>query len=255
MRGWWLALILVWPFAALAQGETVVGALSQNTVSITANFDGSEIWAFGAVKRVAPVPPDASPLQVVITIRGPDQRVMVRKKDRVFGIFVNREAVEVDVAPSFYAIATTAPLTEALSETERLRHRIGFDQAVRVVGAPEDVARPADFIDAVVRIRKENGLYAELDSTVNLSEETLFTTRVALPSNLVEGGYRARMFLVRDRAVVAMSETAIDVRKEGLERLIYTTAHEQPLLYGIASLIVALAAGWLASEAFRLLRR
>ncbi|QHQ36243.1 TIGR02186 family protein [Algicella marina] len=248
-------LLLALLATPLRAQEDVVGALSQNTVAITANFNGSEIWVFGAVKRDQPVPEDAQPLEVLITVRGPDERVMVRKKARTFGIWVNRDAVEVDVAPSFYAIASTAPLYQIISETERLRHRIGFDQAVRLIGAPSDVEHPRDFARAVTRIRRENGLYTQDESTIALNDETLFTTQIALPSNLVEGAYTARMFLLRGREVVAVTQVAIDVRKEGLERLIYTTAHERPLLYGLLSLAVALFAGWAASEIFRLLRR
>ncbi len=249
------ALLISLLLAGPALAEDVVGALSQNSVSITANFNGSEIWVFGAVKREEPAPQSAGPLHVIVTIRGPDERVTVRKKERTLGIWVNRDAVEVDVAPSFYAITTTAPLEEIISATERLRHRIGFDQAVRLVGAPVEVASPRDFTAAVTRIRQDNGLYVQKDGIVDLTQDTLFTTRVALPANLVEGSYRARMFLTRGRKVISVSEEAIEVRKEGLERLIYTTAHERPFLYGIISLAVALFAGWAASEAFRLLRR
>ncbi|MEM8788957.1 MAG: TIGR02186 family protein [Pseudomonadota bacterium] len=252
MRTLLLLLALAAPAAAT---EEVIGALSQNRVSITANFDGSEIFVFGAVKRYAPVPSDVGPLHIVITIQGPTQRVTVRRKERIFGIWVNRDTVEVDEAPSFYAIATSGPLDEIMFETERLRHGIGFDKAVRVVGAPEDVLNPRSFTEAVVRIRRANGLYAQLDGAVDIREETLFSTSVALPANLVEGDYRTRMLLLRDRAVLHVAETEITVRKEGLERLIYVTAHERPLLYGLLSLAVALFAGWVASEVFRLLRR
>lgn len=248
-----LILLALLPLAA--QAEEVIGGLSQNTVSITANFNGSEIFVFGAVKREEPIPADGGPLEVVISIEGPDQRVTVRKKERTFGIWVNRAAVEVDHAPSFYAIASTGALSEIMSETERQRYRLGFDRAIRLVDAPDDVVDPRAFTQAIARIRQDNGLYTQQDGIVDLQQETLFSTNVRLPANLVEGDYLTRMFLLRDRAVVHVSETSIAVRKEGLERLIYTTAHEQPLLYGLLSIAVALFAGWGASEAFRLLRR
>jgi len=248
-----LAFLLLMPFAAHA--EEVIGGLSQNTVSITANFNGSEIFVFGAVKREEPIPVDRGPLEVVITIQGPDQRVTVRKKERTFGIWVNRDSVEVDHAPSFYAIASTGRLGDIMSETERQRYSLGFDRAIRLVGAPDDVADPRSFTRAIARIRQENGLYKQQDGIVDLQQETLFSTNVRLPANLVEGDYVTRMYLLRDRKVLHVSETEIAVRKAGLERLIYTTAHEQPLLYGLLSIAVALFAGWGASEAFRLLRR
>ena len=48
---------------------------------------------------------------------------------------------------------------------------------------------------------------------------------------------------------------AIEVRKVGLERWLYRLAFDQPLLYGLMSLAVAVIAGWGASAAFRKLRR
>ncbi|MCY4209042.1 MAG: TIGR02186 family protein, partial [Roseovarius sp.] len=46
----------------------------------------------------------------------------------------------------------------------------------------------------------------------------------------------------------------IDVRKVGLESWLYNLSREQPLAYGLMSLAIAIAAGWFASAAFRLLR-
>jgi hypothetical protein len=44
------------------------------------------------------------------------------------------------------------------------------------------------------------------------------------------------------------------VRKEGLERFIFNLAQQQPLVYGLVSLVLAAVAGWGASAAFRLIR-
>jgi len=53
---------------------------------------------------------------------------------------------------------------------------------------------------------------------------------------------------------VDVHEQTIPVRKVGLERAIYTLAHERPLIYGLLSLFIAIAAGWLASAVFRYMR-
>ena len=64
-----------------------------------------------------------------------------------------------------------------------------------------------------------------------------------------------RLFITRKGAVVDHHEEIITVNKDGLERWIYNLAHEQPLVYGLLSLVLAVAAGWGASAAFGLLRR
>jgi uncharacterized protein (TIGR02186 family) len=244
------ALLLALP----AHGEEkIVANLSQNNVSITATFDGTGILIFGAVKRFEPAP-DNGPMQVVIAVSGPSFPVTVRRKEKRFGIWINIDAVEVDEAPSFYAIASSAPLQEVLSATEDLRYKISVDHLIRSVGAPSTVSDPTHFPEALIRIRQNNGLFTQTGGQVDLMDETLFRTQIKLPSNLVEGDYKTRIFLTRNQMVVDEFVTTLAVRKVGLERWIYNLAHQRPLIYGILSLTIAILAGWLASAIFRVLR-
>jgi uncharacterized protein (TIGR02186 family) len=88
-----------------------VAGLSRDAISITTNFEGSEILIFGAVSRVGRRLPRARSLHVIVTVEGPQRPVTVRRKARRFGIWVNTDAIEVDAAPTFYAVATTAPIS------------------------------------------------------------------------------------------------------------------------------------------------
>jgi uncharacterized protein (TIGR02186 family) len=248
----YLAALLLCLLALPGRAEEVVLGLSKDKVAITATFQGSEILVFGAVKREVPIPQE--PLDVVVAVAGPKEPVVVRRKERRFGIWINTDAVEVDEAPSFYAISTTGPLNEVLSSVEDLRHRVSIPRAIRSVGAPQGVTDAQSFTDAVIRIRKDNGAYTLQEGGVVLDEQTLFRTSIALPSNLTEGSYPTRIFLTRGGRVVSVFETTIDVRKVGLERWLYNMSREQPLLYGLMSLAIAIAAGWGASVAFRILR-
>ena len=249
-----LAIICAAWFAiapAAAPAETVVAGLSLDTIRITANFDGSEILIFGAVARDAPAP-EGDPLEVIVTVEGPSEPVAVRRKARRFGIWVNTDGVEVDAAPSFYAVSTTGPLEEILSDVEDLRHHISIERAIRAVGL--GVQDQENFISALIRIREAGELYQTLEGEVNLRDDTLFDTSIRLPANLVEGDYRTRIILTRGGNVLDVFEQDISVRKVGLERLIYNLAHDRPLVYGILSLAIAIAAGWLASAVFRYIR-
>jgi len=246
------ALILMstlWATLAAAQEEVVLG-LSQNRVQINARFDGSEILIFGAVKRETPIPD--TPLEVIVTVAGPSTPVTVHRKDRVFGIWVNAESVEIDRAPSFYAVAASGPITDVLSHTEDLRHSVTVPRAVRSVGS--EARDPVAFTVALIRIRRDEGIYATLPGAVEVDQQTLFDTSIALPANLIEGAYAVRVLLMRDKQVVSEFETAIEVHKVGLERWLYNLAQDHALLYGLLSLVIAVAAGWLASTVFRLLR-
>ena len=239
-------------FSVPVQGEEVVLGMSQDEVAITATFDGSNILVFGAVKRETEIPDSA--LHVIVTISGPSQPVLVRRKENIYGIWANRDSVMVDAAPSFYAVATSGPWEQVLRETEDLRHKVSINRAIRSVGAPMDVRDPQSFSEALVRIRTAQGLYQLLEKTVAVDQQTLFRTAIDMPSNLTEGDYITKIFLTRSGEVVSEFETSIDVRKVGLERILFRLSRDNPLAYGFLALAIAIAAGWLASAAFQVIR-
>mgnify|MGYP003387311089 CR=1 FL=1 len=237
-----------------ATAEEVVLGLSSDTVSIDTNFDGSEILIFGAVKRDAPFPSDPR-LQVIVTVAGPSEAKTVRRKEKRFGIWVNTDAVEIDSAPSFYAVSTSTLLGLSLSDTEDVRHSISIPRAIRSVDAPDDIENSGTFTDALIRIKSKSNQYQLNEGTVSVDEQTLFRTSIALPAALTEGEYQTRIFLTRGGKVVSQYETSIYVRKVGLERWLYALSRDKAFLYGLMSLAIAIAAGWSASAVFSLLRR
>ncbi|WP_273500490.1 TIGR02186 family protein [Paracoccus sphaerophysae] len=54
--------------------------------------------------------------------------------------------------------------------------------------------------------------------------------------------------------MIDSDQAPIWVRKVGLERWLYRLAMERPSRYGLMSVAIAMAAGWLASAAFRAIR-
>jgi len=242
-------LLLAWPLSA----EEIVADLSQNSVGITATFDGSEILIFGAISRSAPMPDDA-PLEVIITVAGPSEPVMVRRKDRRFGIWVNNESVLIDNAPSFYSISTTAPLKKSLADSADILLKVSIPRAIASVGAQLASGQAQEFTEALMRIRTANGLYNVREGAVEFMSDTLFRTSVELPSNLTAGEYTARILITRNKAVVDVFETRLDVQKVGIGRWLYNLAHEHAVYYGLMSLFIAIFAGWSASTVFRYLK-
>jgi uncharacterized protein (TIGR02186 family) len=253
MMRWLLSLLtlLTLTFAAQAE-EAIVLGLSQDQVAITAQFDGSDILIFGAVKREVAIP--ESDLNVIIAIEGPTGPVEVRRKERRFGIWMNGATLEVERAPAFYAVASSAPLEDILRRIENERYAITIDKAIQSVSATVAFGNTQAFTDALMRIQANNGSYQLLEDAVKVDQQTLFRASIALPSNLTEGDYNARIFLLRDGNVVADMTTIIDVRKVGLERFLFNLAQDQAPIYGLLSIVIAVFCGWGASALFRLIR-
>ena len=248
-------LLLIWLvlIALPLRAEEIVSGLSQTKVAIDARFDGTSILIYGAATREEK-PPVWPLLQVIITVEGPVQPIVVRQKARVAGIWVNQGWVAFDGAPSFYAVMTTGALDDILSEDEDVKHSISIPREIGAVRLGAASGAATDYLAALQRIRGAAGSYRLDLNSVLLLQQSLFRTQVVLPANLIEGDYRVRIFLTRGGAVVDMQDSQITVRKEGVERFLFRMAQDQPLLYGLIALLMAVVAGGGASELFRRLR-
>jgi uncharacterized protein (TIGR02186 family) len=243
-----VVILSLWLAPISLSAEQVVAALSQNRISITAKFDGSEILVYGAIKRTEEVPADSA-LDVIVTVIGPRKMETILRKARRFGIWINVETERLGHAPSFYSVAATRPVEKIVTSKTDSLWKITADAQILA----ERRGLPAR--EALIRIRTDNGLYSRSNAGVNLAQDTLFSTSIALPANLVEGDYITRILLVRDGVVLDDYSTEINVQKVGIERWLYNLAHNNALIYGLLSLVLAAFAGWAASETFRILRR
>ncbi len=234
------------------RAESVVAGLSADSIGITASFDGSTVLIYGAVKRDAPEP--AGRLAVIVTLQGPLQKVTVRRKSRELGIWVNTDKVVVAGAPSYYAVAASAPLPLILSPELDSAERISAPLAMQAFAGPLGENDARRFAEALLRIRENEGIYKLEEGRVRLVDNTLFRADFDLPANLIEGDYTARILLLRDGRVIDRANAPIRVRRVGLERWLFMLSRQQPAAYGLLSLALAVFAGWAAAAAFRLIR-
>lgn len=246
LRCWAVALVLLAGAAAaptVARAQALVADLSDHLIAITTGFIGTDVLLFGAIE---------GPGDVVVVIRGPNERETVRRKGRVAGIWVNESEMTFLNVPAFYSIATSKPLSQIMSPATRLRHEIGFD-TLRMVPAPprtQGDGRVEEFRRALIRNKQRAALYVEEPGRVVFLGARLFRTRVYFPSSLPTGSYVADVYLVRDGAVVSAQSTPLSVSKVGFGAEVYDFAHRWPMLYGFVAVVVALFAGWLAGIAF-----
>lgn len=235
--------------------ERILFDSAQDSVAITATFSGSDLFVYGAIGRNRFLRPGEAAPDVAIVIEGPSAPLMVRRKERVAGIWVNGRGVRIAAAPSFYAVSSTRPLTEILRPDEDRVHGVSLDRAVLIFGIPNSAEDPEQFRQALIRLRRERDLYQERGEGVSLKSGTLYQTQVRLPANIVEGLYKIRVYLIRGGIVRDEAALEIPVQKEGIERLIFNAAQQTPFMYGALTLLTALLAGFGASELFRRLRR
>jgi uncharacterized protein (TIGR02186 family) len=220
----------------------IVADVDDHLVGITTGFAGTGILVFGSID---------SPGDVVVVVRGPSGPEKLYRKGPVAGVWVNSAALTFVQVPSFYAVASTKPLEEIASESERKRLRLGVDQLeLKAVGrVSENLLR--EWRLALVRAMERAGLYRIEAGEVLLLNERLFRVTFELPAAVNTGTYLVETYLFEDGVAVSAQTLPLVVNKIGFEAAIYSFAQQQSALYGLAAIVVALLAGWIAHLIFR----
>lgn len=239
----------------------VSAALTTTSVRVTSSFKGARIVLYGAV-----FDPSAKPSDVVVIVRGPDAPIRMARKTRVAGMWINSRPVVFEGAPGFYMTASTRPLEDIASFGTLRRLGAGIDhlainapleQRVETRYGVRDVVVSrlgGDYLDwrrAVVRLKEQTGLYDADAQGVTFVDRGLFRAEIDLPTGAPIGVYTAEILLFQDGQPVSRRMRGLTVEKAGVERALYLFAHQRPWSYGLASVAIALAAGWAASVAFR----
>ena len=241
-RSWGFCLAALMLVSAPARGQALVADLTSHLIAITTGFTGASVVLFGAID---------GPGDVAVVVQGPDREIMVRRKSRIAGIWVNSREVMFANVPSFYFVAASRPLEEIISPATAAFYRLGV---TNLEMKPEEMT-PTQVVDefatALVRTQQHARLFPAAVGKVNFIGERLFRTTIDFPSNVPTGTYLVQVFLVRDKDIVSGQTTPLVVSKVGLDADVFGFAGRQPALYGAIAVLTAMVAGWLASLPFR----
>src|ERR1700680_1750472 len=112
-----LLVLLVICRGSEARAQALVADLTSHLIAITTGFTGASVVLFGATD---------GPGDVVVTVRGPDREMTVRRKSRIAGIWVNTREVTFANVPSFYAVAASRPIEDIVSPANATLYRLGI---------------------------------------------------------------------------------------------------------------------------------
>lgn len=238
---------------AVARAEELVAGLSQDQIQITSNYTGSDLVVFGAIEQPPDVDEDTQPSRrdVVVVVRGPSATMDVRRKDRIAGIWINNREVTLDGMPAYYYVASTQPLDKIAPPYMLARYQIGFDHVKPQSTSTHKIARAELFRQAVVRERARAHLFIEAPNGVEFLGYSLFRVHVPVPAGAPRGQYTAEVYLFRDGVVMSAQSTPLFVEQTGLERGLFNFAHNEPVGYGLAAVLMAVLLGYLSSLIFR----
>ncbi|MEM8647183.1 MAG: TIGR02186 family protein, partial [Pseudomonadota bacterium] len=126
-----LSLFLLLASAALVlpapetRAEGVEADLATHHVAVKTDFAGVKVLLFGAIVNQGDID-NLALLDMIIVVRGPEREMRIRKKERIAGLWVNRQSATFDSVPGYYATLSTRPVSEIAPSYTLLQNGIGF---------------------------------------------------------------------------------------------------------------------------------
>lgn len=214
-------------------------------INIGAFFNGTDITVQGTI------PNDAD---AVVRFKSGDQDVALKEKGKAMGVlWMNMEAVTFHHCPDIFMVATPRSLSRDSGPWKALNLGIAsLEKQIEMTPAPED---KTVLFNEFVKLKSKHGAYAsgfgEVTYQAGSNGMKLFCAHIAIPSGLKPGTYQVEVFTVKNGAVKSKTQTTVEVSETGFPKFLSSLAFGKPLLYGIVSVIIALAAGLLTGLIFQ----
>ena len=239
--------------AGASRAESMKADLSHRAIRITSNFTGSQIVVFGMIERDNATVSRGEPYDLIIVVRGKDETLISRRKDRIAGIWINNKKRTYRNAPNFYALSSTRKLEDIASPNVLAKYQLGTDYLL----LPENSTPGArtgqkdDFREAALRLRREGGLYRDDLSSIVFLNQSLFRSTVDIPADVAVGKYDVTLYLFRGGVLLDQISEPMTISKYGFEQVTYAMAQNNSLIYGLIAVLIAILTGWFIGIVFR----
>ncbi|GLS29341.1 conserved hypothetical protein [Mesorhizobium albiziae] len=232
--------------------ENIEIGLSTDRVSITSDFAGADLTIFGAIDNPDPLISRQGRYDIIVVLEGPARPVVVRRKGRVLGMWINTRSETFLNVPISYSVSTTRAFQDMTTPTSYKQLSLG---PANIYMEPENKrANPVtiqEFTEALRDRKQATGLYNERIGGVQFLSQNLFRATVELAPNVPVGTHKARAFLFRNGVFIKETSAQLAILKAGFEQSIFLASRDYGFLYGVFAVLLAMLTGWLGRLIFR----
>lgn len=245
MRALCLIFLMLLILPQETRAATLNIELADSTIDITTGFNGAEVVVFGVT--------DAANPAVVVTMRGPEKTVIVRRKGRILGAYMNRASMEFRRVPSYYDYAQSSLSPQTIPPALLEENGIGLQNLDFYPENPtEDTQDNAYFRDALIRRFQQRDFYPIKPASVQFMQPQFFKTVFPLPPGVPTGNYTIDAYMIQDGQVSARETRSFQVGQVGFNARVYIVATQNSAVYAVVIIALAVLSGW---AAFTFLRR
>jgi uncharacterized protein (TIGR02186 family) len=223
---------------------------SKSVIEVGLRYNGDRIDFSGTL---AGTEADA----LIAKLTSPAETVKINVKGRVGPFWMNTRQYEVENVPSMYQIQASAPLEQITTPELAEELQIGFEtikgqMKYHILKGTDEGNDAETIFQGLMKIKVEADLYS-IDDTgrIEIKDGKLFSHCFDFPPDAKPGQYNVDYFLIKDKKLVGKATDTIHIKKVGMVAYIAEAAEEQPVVYGICAVLIALGTGLIVGFFFK----
>jgi uncharacterized protein (TIGR02186 family) len=232
--------------------ETIEIGTSTNEIAIASDFAGADLTIFGTLTNTDGFLQQIGQYDIIVALEGPKVDTTVRRKEKVFGIWINTQQMTFSDVPQSYSMTSTRVIKDITTQQALNSLNVGIDHirlfAANYIG---DIAALDSFREAFRRQMLDSGLYQSNPGGVRFVSPSLFKATLKLPANVPNGVHTVHAYLFKSGVFLMETKLPLRVVKTGLEQSLTEAAYNRAPFYGAFVVFLALLIGWAASVVFR----
>jgi hypothetical protein len=263
MRAPALLLAACFSLAPFGAGSAETSSfVATRRVNVSLAFSGQRVFLYGEA-------PEGT-VRVVSVIEGPTgSPVRLLQKGRVAFFWLGVRQYRLGGVPGLYLVDANCPLCNRPSDCPHATDEASWNRVLAPLGyaAGRSALRDrADLeclsgplkngeLDTVLNgyweVQAGRGLFAVKGNAVRLNAARSYYHTFSLPPQSPDGRYLIATYFLSGDSLLAVEGNELFVRKAGLIATLSRLAEKRAAVYGVVTILIALAAGWVAGTLFR----
>jgi hypothetical protein len=248
--------------AATSWPQETQSVVAVHRVNVSLTFTGEEIFLYGKA-------PQGTTRVLAVLEGGSAGTVRLMEKGRVAVFWLGVRQYRLTGVPGIYLVNVSCPSCNGLEPCRETADLAFWNHILAPLDTSVGMARivaGADLeclsgklepgeaertIDGFWSLEERRGLYVVSANAIRLSADGGFYHRFRLPTQAPDGKYSITTFFADDGRLLATDRNDLFVRKSGLIAWLTRLADRRALVYGIFTILIAVAAGWTAGVLFK----
>jgi Putative transmembrane protein (Alph_Pro_TM) len=193
--------------------------------------------------------------QVALRVVGPRENLVLLKKGRVGGLWMNVGEITFRDIPQVYLLWTSGALSSLGTGDSSLSPGLDYQSFLSGALGDSDHEKKALLIQELIELKEAEKLYSVFEKAVQVKPMEggawgLVDAVITLPSKISPGTYVLELITFKGQKAQLLYSSPIEVHLVGIPALVSDLAARRGLLYGILAVTIATVSGLIIGIVF-----